>query len=36
MLMAVLLIPLIYIGRHAIEGYLGPREAGRLKAEAAA
>ena len=36
MLMAVLLIPLIYIGRHAIEGYLGAAEAGRLKAEAAA
>lgn len=36
MLMAVLLIPLIYIGRHAIEGYLGTAEAGRLKAAAAA
>jgi hypothetical protein len=30
------LIPLIYIGRRVIERYLGPEEAGRLKAEAAA
>jgi uncharacterized integral membrane protein (TIGR00697 family) len=36
MLMAVLLIPLIYLGRRMIEAYLGPTEAGRLKAEAAA
>jgi uncharacterized integral membrane protein (TIGR00697 family) len=36
LLMAVLLIPLIYIGRRVIERYLGPVEAGRLKAEAAA
>jgi uncharacterized integral membrane protein (TIGR00697 family) len=36
MLMAILLIPLIYIGRRAIENYLGPAEADRLKAEAAA
>jgi uncharacterized integral membrane protein (TIGR00697 family) len=35
MLMAILLIPLIYIGRRAIEAYLGHREAQRLKAEAA-
>jgi uncharacterized PurR-regulated membrane protein YhhQ (DUF165 family) len=36
MLMAVLLIPLIYLGRRAIERYLGPADAARLKAEAAA
>ena len=36
MLAAVGLIPLIYIGRRVIERYLGPAEAGRLKAEAAA
>jgi uncharacterized integral membrane protein (TIGR00697 family) len=36
MLMAVLLIPLIYLGRRVIERYLGPAEADRLKAEAAA
>jgi uncharacterized integral membrane protein (TIGR00697 family) len=36
MLMAVLLIPLIYLGRRVIEGYLGAAEAERLKAEAAA
>ena len=36
LLMAVLLIPLIYLGRRVIERYLGPAEAGRLKAEAAA
>jgi len=36
MVMAVLLIPLIYLGRRMIETYLGPAEAGRLKAEAAA
>jgi uncharacterized integral membrane protein (TIGR00697 family) len=36
MLMAVLLIPLIYLGRRIIEGYLGPADAERLKAEAAA
>jgi uncharacterized integral membrane protein (TIGR00697 family) len=36
LLMAVLLIPLIYLGRRVIERYLGPVEAGRLKAEAAA
>ena len=36
LLMAVLLIPLIYLGRRVIERYLGPVEADRLKAEAAA
>jgi len=36
MVMAVLLIPLIYLGRRMIETYLGPAEAERLKAEAAA
>jgi uncharacterized integral membrane protein (TIGR00697 family) len=36
MAMAVLLIPLIYLGRRMIEAYLGPGEAERLKAEAAA
>ncbi len=36
MLMAVLLIPLIYLGRRVIERYLGRSEADRLKAEAAA
>ena len=36
LLMAILLIPLIYLGRRVIERYLGPAEAGRLKAEAAA
>jgi uncharacterized integral membrane protein (TIGR00697 family) len=36
MAMAVLLIPLIYLGRRLIETYLGPGEAERLKAEAAA
>ena len=36
MLMAVLLSPLIYLARHLIERYLGPVEAARLKAEAAA
>jgi len=36
MLMAVLLSPLIYLARHMIERYLGPVEAARLKAEAAA
>ena len=36
LLMAVLLIPLIYLGRRVIERYLGPAEADRLKAEAAA
>jgi uncharacterized integral membrane protein (TIGR00697 family) len=35
MLMAALLIPLIYIGRRAIERYLGRGDAARLKAEAA-
>ena len=35
LLMAVLLIPLIYLGRRVIERYLGPAEADRLKAEAA-
>ena len=34
--MAVALIPLIYLGRRVIEGYLGPVEADRLKSEAAA
>jgi uncharacterized PurR-regulated membrane protein YhhQ (DUF165 family) len=33
--MAVLLIPLIYLGRHAIERYLGRDNARRLRAEAA-
>ncbi|MGH8262819.1 MAG: queuosine precursor transporter [Steroidobacterales bacterium] len=33
--MAILLIPLIYIGRRVIEWYLGPATAQRLKAEAA-
>jgi uncharacterized integral membrane protein (TIGR00697 family) len=36
MLMAVALIPLIYLGRRWIERYLGREEAQRLKAEAAA
>ena len=36
MVMAVLLSPLIYLARNRIEAYLGPREAERLKAEAAA
>ena len=36
MVMAVLLSPLIYVARHRIEAYLGPAEAARLKAEAAA
>ena len=36
MAMAVLLSPLIYVARHYIERYLGPAEAARLKAEAAA
>ena len=36
MVMAVLLSPLIYLARHLIERYLGPEEAARLKAEAAA
>ena len=36
LLMSVLLIPLIYQGRRVIERYLGPVEADRLKAEAAA
>jgi uncharacterized integral membrane protein (TIGR00697 family) len=35
MSMAVLLIPLIYAGRHAIEAYLGSENARRLKEEAA-
>lgn len=35
MSMAVLLIPLIYAGRHAIEAYLGRDNARRLKEEAA-
>lgn len=35
MSMAVLLIPLIYVGRHAIEAYLGHANAARLKQEAA-
>ena len=33
--MAVLLIPLIYLGRHLIERYLGHENARRLKEEAA-
>jgi hypothetical protein len=32
---AIALIPLIYLARRAIEQYLGPGEAERLKAEAA-
>ncbi len=36
MVMAVALSPLIYVARHYIERYLGPAEASRLKAEAAA
>lgn len=36
LLMAIALIPLIYLGRRAIERYLGATEAARLKAEAAA
>jgi len=36
LLMAIVLIPLIYLGRRAIERYLGAAEAARLKAEAAA
>jgi queuosine precursor transporter len=36
MVMAVALSPLIYVARSQIERYLGPIEAGRLKAEAAA
>jgi len=36
MLMAVMLIPLIYLGRRLIERYLGKEDATRLKAEAAA
>jgi hypothetical protein len=36
MLMAVMLIPLIYLGRRLIERYLGAGEAAKLKAEAAA
>jgi hypothetical protein len=36
MVMAVLLSPLIYVARARIERYLGPAEAARLKAEAAA
>ena len=36
MVMAVLLSPLIYVVRARIEHYLGPTEAARLKAEAAA
>jgi len=36
LLMAIGLIPLIYLGRRAIERYLGREEAARLKAEAAA
>ncbi|MFZ9125924.1 MAG: queuosine precursor transporter [Steroidobacteraceae bacterium] len=35
LLMAILLIPVIYLSRMAIERYLGPAEARRLKAEAA-
>lgn len=35
LLMAIVLIPLIYLGRRAIERYLGATEAARLKAEAA-
>jgi queuosine precursor transporter len=36
MLAAVALSPLLYVSRRWIEGYLGPEEAARLKAEAAA
>ncbi|MFO1408623.1 MAG: queuosine precursor transporter [Steroidobacteraceae bacterium] len=36
MVMAVALSPLIYVARNRIERYLGPAEAARLKAEAAA
>jgi uncharacterized PurR-regulated membrane protein YhhQ (DUF165 family) len=36
MLMAVLLIPLIYLVRRRIETYLGSEDAARLKQEAAA
>ena len=36
MVAAVVLSPLIYLARHGIERYLGPAEAARLKAEAAA
>ncbi len=36
MVMAVVLSPLIYLARNYIERYLGPAEAARLKAEAAA
>jgi hypothetical protein len=36
MVAAVVLSPLIYVARHNIERYLGPAEAARLKAEAAA
>ncbi len=36
MSMAILLIPLIYLGRRAIEQYLGAADAERLKTEAAA
>jgi uncharacterized integral membrane protein (TIGR00697 family) len=36
MTMAVALSPLIYVARNQIEAYLGPEEAERLKAEAAA
>ena len=36
LIMAIALIPLIYLGRRAIERYLGDTEAARLKAEAAA
>ena len=36
MVMAVALSPLIYLARHWIERYLGPAEAARIKAEAAA
>jgi queuosine precursor transporter len=36
MVMAVVLSPLIYLARNRIEAYLGPAEAERLKAEAAA
>jgi len=32
----VALSPLIYLARHWIERYLGPAEAARIKAEAAA
>jgi hypothetical protein len=36
MIAAVALSPLLYVSRRWIEGYLGPEEARRLKAEAAA